>query len=395
MDWLGAPCGARSGLLEQTPCLAQLDSLAQILPAQGILGWTGEALLNARGAYVFSVVLATLVLRLLARFAFDRLARQLKRTENVYDDALLEAARKPIGWAIWLFGVLFAAEVAGRGSESELFAYIGVMRDVVGISLLAWFAVRLINQIEARAGGKRDRAGNMDRTTVAVIGKLLRASVLITALLTALQTLGFPITGVLAFGGVGGLAVGFAARDLLANFFGALMIFLDRPFEVGDWIRSPDREIEGTVEDIGWRLTRIRTFDERPLYVPNAAFASLSVENPSRMRNRRIYEIIGVRYDDLAALRGVVDGIRDMLRNHPDIDAERTLIVNFLNFAPSSLDIMVYTFTKTTEWTAFHAVKEDVLLKIAAIVAARGAEIAFPTQTLHIARPQPEPARSD
>lgn len=353
---------------------------------------------NVWGTYVFAVVLATLVLRVLAKLAFDRLARQLQRTRNLYDDAVLDAARKPIGLGIWVFGILFAAEIAGRDSDSELFEAIGAMRDVVAIALLAWFALRFITYVENhladRGAGDEEQDGKqpVDRTTLAVISKLLRASVLITALLMSLQSLGFSIAGVLAFGGLGGLAVGFAARDLLANFFGALMLFLDRPFEVGDWVRSPDREIEGTVEEIGWRQTRIRTFDQRPLYVPNAAFTTLTVENPSRMRNRRIYEIVGIRYDDLAVLQPIVDDIRAMLREHDEIDSGQTLIVNFLNFGASSLDIMVYTFTKTTAWTHFHVVKEDVLLRIASIVEGHGAEMAFPTQTLHVASPpQAEP----
>ena len=352
-----------------------------------------EALLNNTwGAYVFVVVLATLLLRAAAKLAFDRLAKQLGRTRTVYDDALLDAARKPIGWAIWCFGILFAAEVAGRDAESEIFDYIDAMRDVAAAWLLAWFGVRFVSAVERNLTDATQREKPLDVTTASVVAKLVRASIIITAALMALQSLGFSIAGVLAFGGLGGLAVGFAARDLLANFFGALMIFLDRPFQVGDWIRSPDRDIEGTVEDIGWRLTRIRTFDQRPLYVPNATFATLTVENPSRMKNRRIYEIVGVRYDDIAELRAIVDDIRAMLRSHPDIDAKATLIVNFLNFGPSSLDIMIYTFTRTTAWVEFHAVKEDVLLRIAAIVEARGAEIAFPTQTLHVENaPSAEP----
>ena len=116
--------------------------------------------------------------------------------------------------------------------------------------------------------------------------------------LMVLQSLGVSVSGLLAFGGIGGIAVGFAAKDMLANFLGGLSIYLDRPFAVGDWIRSPDRSIEGTVEDIGLRVTRIRTFDQRPLYVPNSTFSSVSLENPSRMTNRRIYETIGVRYED-------------------------------------------------------------------------------------------------
>ena len=350
-------------------------------------------LFDAKGVYVFAIVTTTLVLRFVAKFVFDRLAKQLERTHNLYDDAVLDAARKPIGWAIWAFGILFAAEVAGQDSESELFDYIDPIRDVAAIVLLAWFAVRFIRFVEGHIA-EYDRTA-MDKATLAALSKLLRASVLITGLLMALQSVGVPITGVLAFGGVGGLAVGFAARDLLANFFGALMIFLDRPFAEGDWVRSADREIEGTVEQIGWRMTSIRTFDQRPLYVPNSVFSTLTVENPSRMRNRRIYEIVGVRYDDVGVVRDIVDDIRRMLMDHPEMETEgRTLIVNLLSFGPSSLDIMIYTFTKTTDWVKFHGIKEDVMLKVADIVAGRGADFAFPTQTVHVEMPplaEPDP----
>ncbi len=345
---------------------------------------------NIWGTTVFAVVLGTLVLRYLAKRVFDRLAKQLERTHNLYDDAVLDAARKPIGWGIWSFGVLFAAQVAGRDSEAEIFLYLDSIRDVLAIALLAWFAIRLIGFVQTHVMDTDYREQPMDQATVGAIAKLLRASVLITAVLMALQSLGVPIAGVLAFGGLGGIAVGFAARDLLANFFGALMLLLDRPFAVGDWIRSPDRNIEGTVEEIGWRQTRIRTFDQRPLYVPNSVFTTLSVENPSRMHNRRIYEIVGLRYDDVEVLQAVVDDMREMLRAHPAIDTGRTLIVNFLSFGASSLDIMVYTFTKTTDWVEFHGIKEEVMLKIAGIVDAHGAEFAFPTSTVHLPPPEPE-----
>ncbi|SVD04927.1 uncharacterized protein METZ01_LOCUS357781, partial [marine metagenome] len=229
-----------------------------------------------------------------------------------------------------------------------------------------------------------------DVTTANAVGKLLRISVIITAVLTILQTLGVSISGVLAFGGVGGIAVGFAAKDLLANFFGGLMIYLDRPFAVGDWIRSPDREIEGTVEHIGWRLTIIRTFDYRPLYVPNSVFATIALENPSRMLNRRIYETIGLRYDDVAKVQTIVDDVKQMLQEHPEIDTSKTLMVNFNAFGPSSLDFFIYTFTRTTNWIDYHGIKEQVLLKVYEIIDKHGGEIAFPTQTLYI-EPEPQP----
>jgi MscS family membrane protein len=312
----------------------------------------------------------------------------LEKTRNLYDDALLASARRPLGWAIWILGICWAAEVAGRSAESEIFSYVGPVREVSVVWLLAWFAVRFIGALERRITAE-DHAFEGDRTTVLAVGKLLRASVIITGLLMALQGLGFSVSGVLAFGGIGGIAIGFASRDLLANFFGALMVFLDRPFSVGDWIRSPDQEIEGTVEEIGWRLTRIRTFDQRPLYVPNSKFTSLSVENPSRMRNRRIYETIGLRYSDIGVLPAVVSDVEQMLKDHPAIDLKRTLMVNFVEFGESSLDFFVYTFTKTTVWAEYHAIKQDVLLKIADIVAKHGAEFAFPTRSVELVSPEP------
>ena len=138
------------------------------------------------------------------------------------------------------------------------------MRDVGVIFVIAWFLLRLIRNTQLNIVKERETKGQeVDHTTTDAISKLLRLSVIITASLVTLQTLGYSISGVLAFGGIGGIAIGFAAKDLLANFFGGLMVYLDRPFAVGDWIRSPDRNIEGTVEHIGWRQTRIRTFDKR------------------------------------------------------------------------------------------------------------------------------------
>jgi MscS family membrane protein len=183
---------------------------------------------------------------------------------------------------------------------------------------------------------------------------------------------------------MGGLIVGMAAKDLLANFFGSIMIYLDRPFNIGDWIRSPDRSIEGVVEKIGFRLTIIRTFDKRPLYVPNSVFTNIAVENPSRMHNRRIKETIGVRYKDAKKLPIILDEVRNMLVNHADIDDTQTLIVNFDTFGASSLEFFIYTFTKTTDWIDFHHIKQDVMLQILNIIHNNDADCAFPTRTLHV-----------
>ncbi|MFV5213618.1 mechanosensitive ion channel family protein [Azonexus caeni] len=352
----------------------------------------GDTTLNL-ALQVFLVVSLVAIGNFLLRRLLDRLAARTAQTANPWDEALVNAARRPLPLLAWIVGLSFAARIVQGEADAALFDAIDPLRTIGVIACLTWFLVRLIGNMQGAIVQRQiDRGEGVDRTTVDAIGKLLRVSVLITAVLVGLQSLGFSISGVLAFGGIGGIAVGFAAKDLLANFFGGLMVYLDRPFAVGDWIRSPDKELEGTVEDIGWRLTRIRTFDKRPLYVPNSIFTQIAVENPSRMSHRRIKEHIGVRYDDMAAVDGIVAGIRRMLQEHPEIEQSQTMIVNLDAFGPSSVDILVYTFTRTTVWVDYHVIKQDILLRIAAIVAAHGAEIAFPTRTLHLLAETPPAA---
>lgn len=335
-------------------------------------------------AQVFAIVFVTLMVNYFARKVFDRLDQIAAKTEQHFDDLLFQTARRPVRLFIWVAGMLFAAEVVKNVSNEPIFDLIEPVREVSFITLFAWFAVSFVRKGEELVQMDGVLENPMDATTASALGKLLRLSVIITTSLVVLQTLGFSVSGILAFGGIGGIAVGFAAKDLLANFFGGLMIYLDQPFKVGDWVRSPDKDIEGVVEHIGWRLTRLRTFDKRPLYVPNATFASISVENPSRMLNRRIKATIGVRYSDAAKVEAIVADVKKMLLEHPEIDTNQTLMVNVDQFAASAIEFFIYTFTKTTDWVSFHAIKQDIMVKIINIVEGHDAEFAFPTRTLHM-----------
>ena len=352
------------------------ETVSGLLSAVGLEPWVVQ---------VFVAVLSTAVLAFTANRFIARLHAAFMRTPSVWDESFVEAIGPPLRAFIWIAGIAFAIDIIQSAAAAAIFEAVDPIRDVGLIAAVAWFAVRFIRIAEVNfIADRRAKGEAFDRATLDAIVKLLRLSVLITAFLVALQTLGFSISGVLAFGGIGGIAVGFAAKDLLANFFGGLMIYLDRPFAVGDWVRSPDRAIEGTVERIGWRQTVIRGFDTRPLYIPNSAFASIAVENPSRMHNRRIYETVGIRYDDAGAMGAIVADVDAMLRAHEDIDADNFLMVNFDAFAPSSLDFFVYCYTRTRAWAEYHRVKQDVLLRIIEIIDRHGAEIAFPTSTVHV-----------
>ena len=324
---------------------------------------------------------------LIIGLAFHHLHKLAQRSDHEWDDAVVTSLAAPVKLAWWLlllamFFVLIPTDPVVR--EFGMTVVQGAL-----VLLVPWFLHRLIAAGEEQLVATRYAGGaSVDKATVRSTARLLRVALWLITVLMVLQTLGVSVSGLLAFGGIGGIAVGFAAKDLLANFFGGLGIFLDRPFTIGDWVRSPDRSIEGTVEEIGWRVTRIRTFDKRPLYVPNSVFGQITIENPSRMLNRRIYEPFGLRYADSRCLATVIERIREMLMNHEAVDANQTVIVNFESFGPSSLDCFMYCYTRTTNWVEYHAVKQDVLLKVLDIVHEEGADIAFPTRTLHMNPPE-------
>lgn len=337
-------------------------------------------------ATLVAIALFTVVANQVAQVLLRKAARATAKTSTVWDDALVTSASRPLLAAMWVIGAGLMMRVLQRQFDEPLLAEAQALRDVALVVCVAWFLVQFAGKVARAVELQRRESGDeVDHTTLDALVKLARLVTVVVAVLVVAQTVGFQVTGLLALGGVGGIAVGFAAKDILANFFGGLTIYLDRPFSVGEWIRSPDKSIEGTVEYISWRHTRIRAFNKNPIYVPNAVFTNIVVENPSRMSHRRIKETVGLRYDDFALVAPIVADIKAMLQQHEDIDGTQTLIVNFTQFGASSLDILIYTFTKTTVWVTFHAVKQDVLLKVGQIIASHGAEIAFPTQTVHVA----------
>jgi MscS family membrane protein len=357
-----------------------------------ILSWA-EMVYEATGLkpwilVIFLVVLAALLLDFLQRRLSKRLRAVVKDTANTWDDAVFGAAVRPVSLVIWVLGISIAAGMMPMFDVSSELGreWLNIGRELGILCAIAWFLYGFVKNVENNVIQRsHDGKSKADHTTVRALGRVFRVTVLVTASLAALDTLNFNIAGLLAAGGIGGLAIGLAAKDLLANFFGGVTVFIDRPFSIGDWILMKDQGIEGVVEDIGWRQTIIRKFDKRPVYVPNSYFTTAAVENPSRMTHRRIYETVGLRYDDIAVVDAITREVREMLLEHPEIDKGQTLMVNFNAFADSSLDFFIYCLTHTTVWTKYHEIKQDVLLKTSEIIERNGASIAFPTRTLHMA----------
>lgn len=308
--------------------------------------------------------------------------KETKPAIGIWGWGFFTALHAPLYAAIWIVGVINSLEVIyKRFPALDIFALLKPAQTILLILVLFWFLQRFVTYTHQFAlsikGPKKP-----DLTTVQALTKIGRLVNWVIVILVVLQEVGVPLSGVVAFGGGSAVVVGIAAKDLLANFFGGWVVIMDKPFKVGDWIASPDRNIEGTVEYIGWRSTRIRTFDKRPLYVPNAVFTTIAIENPSRMLNRRIKQVVGVRYNDASKVTQISAHIEKMLRAHEAIDQAQTIFVSLINFGASSLDLLIYCFTKTTAWVEFQKIQEDVMVKILEIIYELDAEAAFPTRTI-------------
>ena len=337
---------------------------------------------------LITVTLIALFLLIIKTKLINIILALSEKTDTVYDELLLYSIKTPTTYLI-IFGYLFfLADYLTKKSFIQIEFSVSSLIYMLIIISIGWSTFRALNFYMKSKPFLKNISKDDDATLISetyeIVVRILKVIVLIITILIVMQELGLSISGLLAFGGVGGLIVGLAAKDLLSNFFGGMMIFFDRPFRVGEFIKSPDRNIEGIVEKIGWRLTIVRTFSKNVLYIPNTAFSSIIVENATRMSNRRINETIGIRYDDLNKISLIIDDVNKSLLENPKIDQTQKAKVYFKSFSASSCDFFIYAFTITKDWEEFLKIKQDVLLSVAKIISEHNAEIAYPTSTIYI-----------
>jgi MscS family membrane protein len=222
----------------------------------------------------------------------------------------------------------------------------------------------------------------LDDQLVPLLVKSLRILVVTIGILFILQNFGYNITSLLAGLGLGGLAFALAAQNTVSNLFGSITIFSDKPFQLGDWISVGD--IEGTVEEVGFRTTRVRRFDQALVTVPNSQFINTGIINYSAMKKRRINFNLGVTYGTSAGkVEEAVAGIKKIIEDDEKFD-HSFYMVRFTEFGEYSLNIFIYCFTKTIDWAESLAIREEFNLKIMRLLEELGVEIAFPSQTIYL-----------
>ena len=332
-----------------------------------------------------SLIFVLTLISFYAAYVFFRLMqRRVNQQKGLWYPALMRTVKAPLFAAIGLIGVFAAIDVLHDVFiDHEIMRLLESFRQILVALIVIWFLESFVRYAKERAlSGYTKRPP--DITTVYALTKLGHLIIWMVGILFVLDFTGVPLSGVMAFGGGSALVVGIAAKDLLANFFGGWVVIIDKPFKVGDWIRSPDHSMEGHVEYIGWRSTRIRTLDKIPLYVPNAVFTTIAIENPSRMSARRIKKHFGLRYADAYLIPQITADMTSYLQQHPDIDKTSQPSVSFVTFNDSELTIEISTYTKVTESNAFQALEQAILLQCVSVVKKHGADFAFPTRTLDV-----------
>ncbi len=341
------------------------------------LGNTLSQWLISAGILLFFVFLR----RPLAHLIISLFHKLTRRTKNTLDDAIITAIEPPIRLVMMLLGLyamLFTLSLPETFSDFINHFF----RSMYALTLF-WALYRIVNIFSDFLHEFDGKVANRFSADLALfLVKVAKFFLLIMGFVVIVQEWGYNFTGFLASLGLGGLAFALAAKDTAANLFGSLVIFSDKPFDVGDWIQTP--EVEGTVESIGIRSTRVRTFAKALVAVPNATLANSPITNWSRMTMRRIKMTIGLTYDTNATqMQNILEQIRSMLQNDPDIN-DTTILVNFTDFQDSALGIFCYFFTNTTNWQEYLMIRERINLTIMKIVEENQASFAFPSQSLYI-----------
>ena len=353
----------------------------------GVLGIDIGRLITAVAIFALFLIFR----RLFTRFVLSSIKRVASKTGSTFDDEAIEALENPIRFIPIVIGTFFVVEYM---EFPGTFAIIGehLVRSLVAF-VIFWGLFKLVDPLSQFL---KSLEKVFTLAMVAWLVKAIKAAFIFIGAATILQIWGIQVGPILAGLGLFGVAVALGAQDLFKNLIAGILIIAEKRFNTGDWIRV-EGTVEGTVETIGFRSTIVRRFDKAPVFVPNTKLSDSAVVNFSSMTHRRIYWKIGVEYrTTVDQLRAIRDGIEKYVMENDAFakPPEVLLFVRIDSFSDSSIDIMLYCFTKTTNWGEWLEIKERLAYAIKDIVEQAGSAFAFPSQSLYIEtapdeRPEP------
>ena len=340
-----------------------------------IYGVTYAQILVAISLFLFLILLRPI----LAKAIIAMLLRLSKKTVTKYDDRIVKALKKPLEFSIFILGLYVFTSILYINGK-----YLTLILDSLIIINIFWALSSIVYAIQGllhSAVIKVDK--ELSDSLAKFILRIIYIIIWVSAISSVLSLWGINVTAILASLGLGGLAFALAAKDTAANLFGSIAILLDKSIRIGDWIKVDN--VEGIVEDIGMRTTKIRTFYKSLIAVPNQIVANSPIENFSKRDSRRILMRLGLTYSTSnAQIQAIIKDIKHLLKNHSGIAQNETMLVNFDNFGDSAKEIFVYTFTNTASWQKYLEIKEDIAYKIEDIVTKHGSSFAFPSRSIYV-----------
>ena len=341
-------------------------------------------------AYIFKLIGSVIILivfwgfrSLFTNYIFHFIIDLIHRNKICPEESFLSALRDPLKNLIALVGAYLALQNYLPDRFNTFF------NEVFRSGIIVLTASAVYSLVGYYAGSEREthRIFNreVDKILIPFFSKIIRAVVLALAFVAIASTWGYDVNGFIAGLGLGGLAFALAAKDLLANIFSGIVIITDKPFSIGDWIKTS--EIEGTIEDINFRSTRIRAFDQALVIVPNSNLVNAPIINFTKRPMRRLTFQIGLTYSTPSyKLKICISEIEKALRDHPGIDQE-TVVVKFDSFGDSALQLFLCCFTKTLVWIEYLNIKQVINLKIMEILENEGVSFAFPSTSVYFETP--------
>jgi MscS family membrane protein len=320
-------------------------------------------------AMSLGILLVFLIFRkIFAKYVFSLLLKISKKAPNDFYSFIFLSFEKPIQWLFIIIGINVAANFFPYFNENNPL-FLDIMRSAI-IILISWG----LYNISAASSGifsslKRRYNLEIDDILIPFISRALRFIIVVISISVIAEEFDYDVSGFVAGLGLGGVAIAFAAKDVISQLFGGFVIITEKPFKIGDWIMTPN--VEGTVEEITFRSTIIRTFEQALVTMPNATIANQPITNWSKMGKRRVQFNLVLSHDDTSKekLQSIIKQIEMLIKKHPDVHPE-TISVTFDHYMENGYDILIYFFTKTTVREEYLKVKEEINFEIMEIVEA-------------------------
>ncbi len=321
------------------------------------------------------------------QYGLKKIILNYRKKSHAHDwrGKLDQIAYRPLSILLWIVGLVYVVDVIGNHfGFVKAAGYMMELRRAATVASFAWLFFRW--KSEFQQSFLADKAKKVDAGTVLAIGRLSTIAILILSGLIILQIFGLNIAPLLAFGSIGAASLGFAGKDVIANFCSGLMLNITRPFVVGDQILLPEKDLEGFIEEIGWFRTSIRDKEKRAVYLPNNYFSTQLVVNISRMTHRHFKQSIKIPFVKVGEIESLSEKIREILKAHPKVDSGAAIYVHLDSFGDSAAEFEIEAYSTEIDQDGFYRVQQEILLLIFRELEKSAIELAIPEVKLHSRR---------